>query len=525
MNRFNFYSARITRHNQYIAFAVILILMYLILGTGLHGDDNAVIDSMQNYNVSDFLSINPNERGLSIFGLINYYLFWWVYPVFGYEFQLLYELIKIAALASSMYFVYKFFTDYFCKDRAVLAAVVFVLYPLHEATTYWYMAMPYVFWASVILYSHYLIRNNTIGYGVIILTLGSFSFYASPPYIFGLAIIFFFEKKFKKAIIFIVPGLLYVAYYFWIKFNYAGVERRINPDLVALDFLKQVLMQFLSFVESTLGPSYWLKVFYAIESIGVISVIIVSLMSFFAFINVEKISKAPAVHKALLVGLASVLILSFGMYALTGLYSHSAFNLGNRSTVYMSLLIAFLLALLLPANKKSLIFFLIIFLMPVFGLSDHWKSWNSHQKIIIENIQGNQDLKKIEVNSTLIVTGNIYSKLGTYAHIEFFSMPWNVSSIFKDSANTKNIIALTPYIIIEGDYIIDPKFDKKYSLKGKLYVYDSEKNLVSIISAKDMPKLIKRHPEVIRHWVQLFKNTWVQNVIVWLSPRLVYLFK
>ena len=129
MNRFNFYNAKITHHNQYIAFVVILILMYLILGTGLHGDDNAVIHSMQNYTALDFLSLDPDKRGLSIFGLVNYYLFWWAYPVFGYEFQLSYDLIKIAAHAISIYFVYKFSVDYISKDRAILVAFIFILYP------------------------------------------------------------------------------------------------------------------------------------------------------------------------------------------------------------------------------------------------------------------------------------------------------------------------------------------------------------------------------------------------------------
>ena len=168
---------------------------------------------------------------------------------------------------------------------------------------------------------------------------------------------------------------------------------------------------------------------------------------------------------------------------------------------------------------------LIIFLVPVFGLSDHWKSWNSHQKIVIENIKNNQGLKEIEIDSTLVVTGNIYSKLGPLAHIEFFSMPWNMRAIFQDSVKTKNVVALTPYVIIEGDYIVDPKFNAKFSLKNKLYVYDSEKNLVKLIAAKDVPKLIKQQSVIVRHWVQLFKNTWVQSVVVWLSPRLIYLFK
>jgi len=62
-------------------------------------------------------------------------------------------------------------------------------------------------------------------------------------------------------------------------------------------------------------------------------------------------------------------------------------------------------------------------------------------------------------------------------------------------------------------------------LKDKLYVYDSEKDLVKAISAKDVPELIKHQPIIVRHWVQLFKDTWVQNIVVWLSPRLVYLFE
>jgi hypothetical protein len=286
-----------------------------------------------------------------------------------------------------------------------------------------------------------------------------------------------------------------------------------------------MLIQPLSFLESAIGPSYWLKAFYAIESISLVSVIIASVISIFVFLKVQKISKTLVFPKSLLIGLISVLVLSFGMYALTGLYAHSAFNLGNRSTVYGSLFVAFLLVALLPANKKSAVFLLIIFLVPVFGLSDHWKSWNSHQKIAIKNIKNNQDLKEIESDSTLIITGNLYSKLGEYSHIEFFSMPWNVNAIFHNNTKTKTIVAITPYTEIREGYLVDPKFSGKYSLKNKLYVYDSEKNLVKSVSYKDVPRLIKQQPKIIRHWVQLFKNTWVQDIIVWLSPRLVYLFE
>ena len=508
--------------NKYIFLSIVLVLVYLILGTGLHGDDFVVIDRMQGHSLKDFFT---KPEGLTIFGLVGYYLYWWPYSAFGYEYQLAYDLIKIVAHMTSIYLVYRFSKDYFSNDRALILAVVFVMYPLHDTTTYWYMTFSYILVPAVLLYAHYLIRKNNLKKGFLIATLGAFSSYASPAYIFGLTTIFLFEKKFKKAVIFLVPGAMYVFFYFWIKFNYDGVEGRIDADLSIIDFLKQMLIQTFSFLESAIGPSYWLKVFYAIGSISLISVIIAALISMFAFIKIESFTKVLNVSKSLCIGLISVLILSFGMYALTGLYTHSAFNLGNRSTVYGSLLIAFLLATFLPVNKKSIVFLMIIFLLPMFGMSDHWKSWNSKQKIVIENIKNNQNLKEIESDSTLIITGNLYSKLGEYSHIEFFSMPWNVNIIFNNNTKTKTIVAITPYTEIREGYLVDPKYSENYSLKNKMYLYDSNKNIVKSVSYKDVLKIIEQQPKIIRHWVQLFKNTWVQDIIVWLSPRLVYLFK
>ena len=509
--------------NKLLKISALIIISYLLISTGLHGDDYTVISILDKTDIFGFLSF----EGASIMALnaVTYYSFWWPFFVFGNEYQWVYDLIKIVAHIIGVFFVYKFSTDYLPKDRAILVSIIFIFYPLHDTTAYWYMTAPYVLIPATILYAHHLIRNNKSTLGFIVSMLGAFSYYVSPPYTFGLSVIFLFEKNFKKAIIFVTPGVLYVAYYFWIKFHYVGVERRISSDLGILNFFKQMLIQPLSFLESAIGPSYWLKVFYAIESISFLSVIIVVLISVYAFKKIGSFSNAPNMSKSLFVGLISVLILSFGMYALTGLYSHSAFNTGNRSTVYGSLFIAFLLVTFLPGNKKSLVFLLIIFLAPTFGLSDHWKSWNTNQKIVIKNIENNQYLKEIEHNSTLIVTGNIYSKLGTYSHIDFFSMPWNVNAIFNDSVRTKNILALAPYVFISDDYLVDPKFGQRYFLKNKLYVYESEDNIVRKISAKDVPELIKQQPKIVRHWVQLFKDTLVQNIIVWLSPRLVYLFE
>ena len=71
-----------------------------------------------------------------------------------------YDLIKIVAHMASIYLVYRFSKDYFSNDRALILAVVFVMYPLHDTTTYWYMTFSYILVPSVCLYAHHLIRKN-----------------------------------------------------------------------------------------------------------------------------------------------------------------------------------------------------------------------------------------------------------------------------------------------------------------------------------------------------------------------------
>ena len=512
-------STTVSRYGIFVFFWI--IILYLVMGTGLHGDDYSTIGGWRDWD--DFLNADPQKKGLLIFGLPTYYTLWWPYFVIGFQHQWVFDIIKALTHLVSFFCVYKFAQDYFPRDRAMISSVLFVFYPLHDTTMYWYMTVPYVFTPAVIMYAHSLIRNERICLGLLLLTLGAFAGYASPPYVFGLTAIFLFERKYREVALFAFPGMLYVAFYFLIKLAYPGVEARINSHLGMMGFVKQFMLQPLSFFEAAIGPSYWLKIYYAICSLGVVSALIATGIVVFLFIKSSSFSERPEFPKSLFVGLLSVLLFSFGIYALTGLYHHSAFNLGNRSTVYGSLLIAFLLALL-PLNKKTVVFFALIFILPVFGLSDYWKSWNVHQKGIIENIHTNASLKALEPESTLLVTGNIYSRLGPFSHIEFFSMPWVVNSIFHDWVKSKDVVALAPYIELDHGSLVDPKFGGRYPLGSKIYVYNSEANTVSPIALAAVPKLLADRPREIRHWVQLAKGTWIESSIVALSPRLTYLF-
>lgn len=512
------YYTRKVMHRAVIYLFITVTALYLFIGTGLHGDDYSVIAFQR--DIWEGIVIPTGWMKLNIFA---YDFFWWAYTFFGFEHQWVYDLVKAFAHASGLFFVYRFALDYLPRDRAILASVLFILYPLHDTTMYWYMTVPYVFFPAVIMLAHAMIRHDRFVLGVLLSGLGAFSGYFSPPYVFGLASIFLFEYKYKKAALFVLPGVLYVLYYFWVKFNSTGAEHRINSNLTIPDIFRQLLLQPLSFFDAAFGPSYWFKIYYAIGSLGFVSSLIAVSITGVLLFKAPLFSKRPDFPRSLLLGFVSVLLLSFGMFSLTGLYYHSPFNLGNRTTVYGSLLIAFLLVML-PINRKAIIFFAIVFIFPVFGLSDYWKSWNEHQKAVIENIHSNKELAKLEPESTLLVTGNLYSKLGPFSNIEFFSMYWVVTSIFHDWVKSNNVMALAPYIELDHGSLVDQKFGGRYPLERKIYVYNSEANTVSPIALASVPQLLADRPREIRHWVQLAKGTWIESSIVALSPRLSYLF-
>jgi len=511
-----------------IFFLIGAILLYLMIQTGFHGDDYSVMNQWDKIN---FFQITPENLGLKIFGLPDYFTFWWAYPFLGYKYSYLFDLIKAITHFFSVFLAWRFFSLFFNIYRSLLASLIFVLLPLHDATTYWYMVAAYVFWPAVIMFSFYLLAINKVKLGASLAFIGAFSFYLSPPYIFGLSLIFFLRKEYKKWCIFITPGFLYLLYYFYIKNFYPFVEKRINKDLDLIMFFKGIVLQVLGILDSFVGPSAFLKLYFSATSIGLLSLLIALFVLLIGWVFIENTSENKKIlnnnysfsKMHLILGAISVLLLSLAMFALTGQYVPSPFNLGNRTLVYASLLTAILLTSI-RKNKKNLIFIWLVFVLPVLGISDHWKQWNTKQVTIVNNIHNNENLKKLQKEDLLIVTGNGYDNLGPFSHIEFFNMPWVVSSIFRDFANVDNAIPLTQTISLEGNYLLDIKYGDKFLITGNLYIYDSELNIVSPISKQEIQILINNRSKVVRHWVQLFKDSIVEKLILKLSPRLGYLF-
>lgn len=499
--------------NIIFIFASILFCGYLFYATGLHGDDMSVISDFSGMTWTSFF--DASRAGVALTGLGSYYLFWWAYVLVGLDAQWLYDAIKWLSCIFSIIFVYRFALDYLPVDRALLAASLFVFNPAHEVTMYWYMTATYVLTPAIIMLSHHYVRHEKYRKAIFIGSIGSFMGYVSPPYGIGLAIIFVLEKAYKKSIVFILPSLLYILYYFLIFILYPSAEQRIHHGL-SIDYLaKNYLLQIPAFFDSLIGPSFWLKIYYAINAIKPLSLVIAILCIVFLIKNT--CFKRCKFSLSLFGGLVAVLLVSFGCFAIADILGHRAFNLGDRLSVYGSLLIAFLVAFT-QINRGLLVLTAICFILPTFGLSDHWKSWNANQIKLIEKVKNNQDLKKLNESDTLLVADNMYSKLGPFSHIDFFSMPWNVDAIFKPVVKSK-IIPLNTYIYLKDNRIIDDKSNVSVEVSNGLYLYQSGNDKLIKISLEQLPKILANRPVEIRHWIQIFKGSWVANFIEKLSPR------
>lgn len=505
---------------------IFLGLGYLILGTGLHGDDYAEIMKMQNFSNFQFFYPSPYIHEHYILGLPAHYLLFWAYKFLGYENLIIYDLIKVLAHGICIFFIFKFLTNYFETDRALLGSILFILFPLHDATTYWYMALVYIIPAALLSYScHHLLNNSWLKsflYGL----LGASFFYTSPPFVFGLGMVFAFQRNYKKFLFFISPGILYVCYYFYIKIYFSFAEKRIADSIDFVTFLKNFIVQIISSVESYFGPSFFLKIFYAAGSIEFISIIILSAIFTYLLKAKNGLSTVSTYPKSLILSLFCVVFFSFVIFSITGYYSHSPFNLGNRTLIYTSFIASILIISFLPSKKGSLIFLSVFFLLPLFGLSDYWKDWNKYQKLIITSIDQSTILADLPPESLVFITDNIYHKLGAYDHVEFFSMNWNTRTIFnKYSSEESQFLALTSYLIMTDNEVIDKKFSESYQLKKNLFLYETRTDELIQISPLELSNLILNKKPAFRHWIQGLKGTRVEKLIIQLNPRLAYIFK
>ncbi|MDO8652455.1 MAG: hypothetical protein Q7R66_09720 [Undibacterium sp.] len=505
---------------------LVVFVFYLVWNTGIHSDDYQLIEQARQWTLTEYLLPDIKSISVLVFGPVSYYFDYFPYFAFGFDTLWAYDVVKALTSLLCIVLIQRFAADYLPPARAWVAAVVYVLLPNHDATLYWVLTLVYVLTPALVMFAHHLVRHEKYGTGSVVGMLGAFTSYASPPLTFGLALIFLVERSYKKAAVFLAPGVLYVAYYFAVQ-KLPGVSGgRINADLSIGVLVNRFLLQMGSFLDAAVGPSFWFKMWYSASAITVTSVMVA--IATLAFLYRVWPSDRATPPKSLWAGLIAMTLLALGMFALTGLYPQIAFNLGDRVMVYGTLLTAFAIAAL-PLGRRSFMASAAVFVLAVLGLSDHWKDWNIRQQQVIANIRSqSSSLVKIPTDSVLLVAGYPYSQLGAMSHIEFLSETFGVVGVFNRALGTSpglRLHALRNWYRVEGNTLLDAKYGERFVLSSNVWLYNAETNTLKELNAQELANAIATLPDVPRHWLQLGDDNLLRSVVLKFMPRLEYAFK
>jgi len=486
---------------------------YLLLYTGVFSDDYIVIASALDERMG---FLYPSHF---IATPVLHYTHVVFYNVFKTNY-ILYDLLKIFWLTVSFLMIDSFFSLFVNKHKSKLISLFFILFPIHDSITYWFLAQYLTLTVSFYLFAYYLAHKNKLYFAFVFALLASFISYGSTPIALGLFVLFMLKGDSKKSLVMIVPNIIYILYYIYLtKFLMLGTQRLNSSDLLYI--IKHYILQVGTFLDSFIGPSFWLKIYYGITEISTSSFIFGLGLVYIFYITY--VNQKEKIDKELFVSLSIMVLAALGMFSLTGLYPQMAFNLGNRVTVYGSILVSLILVVYLMGNRKSATLIFSIFIFSVFGTSDHWKDWNKKQLQVIENISQNRQVKELDNESQLFISYHQYSELGRLSHIEFLAQGM-APTIFK-IATGKNykVSTLNRRFIHDDEWLIDKKFGSKIKVDDVVNIYDSKLDAIVKVKKSDIQEYINGLPRNSRHWLQLIdRDNFIMKIVLSLMPRLEY---
>ncbi len=445
------------------------------------------------------------------------------YKCIGYSHLWLYDLLKAAWVAGAYGAAFLFGRLYLPAERAALFAALFVLYPSHDSTVFWFSNTYLTATAGLYLLAFWLAERGRLVPAAAAALAGSFISYGSPPFAFGLAFIFLLQRRLREAAVLAVPNLLYAAYYVYVT-RILGIGSRRLPEQWNLPALaKQLMLQLAGGADAVLGPSLALKVWASIGSVTVLSML-AALAIVFVLAIARRAETAPGrVPSAAWLGAVAIALLGFGMFALTGAYPQAAFGMGNRVTIYASFPVALAIAAL-PLPRPAYAAIAAVLVLATLGIGDHWRAWSAVQDETIAAIRGNAALRQVPPGSTVFVAGRAYSRLGPLAHIAFLANRWTIEPVFAIALGGRENVPFTtvpigPWLRPTATGVDDLRHGVSLKIGETFPLYDAERDELRSARREELPALIERD-KLPRHWVQLIDAPGVRAWLLRWMPAL-----
>jgi hypothetical protein len=502
--------------------ALIVLSFVLQWGTGLASDDYVHIWQALDWRLADHWW--PDEYA-SI--PVLHYTQGLVFFLLG-DRPWAYDLVKALYTAAAVYGVSRFFALFCSPNRALVFGFLFVFFPLHDSADYsltmFYILESFAFY----LYAYALGARGRFGLAVVFALLASFASYGSSPVAFGLALLAYLQQQRKLALAMIVPNLIYVAYYLISSLLFKVGTPRLIGEMTIPALIKGFILEIVTFADATFGPSAWAKFFYsitALDALGIVIALAAAAGAVICLVKEPRVAPASTTTRNLLLSCAVIVVLSFGMFSLTGLYPFIAFNLGDRIMVYGSfLLVCALVTLRLPRIAEQVAVVVTIF--AIAGLSVHWKDWNREIERVAANIRASQALRAVPSGAMVFVSHDQFSRLGPFAHIELFNPTYVVRAFFNLQMRPApfDAVSFNRRYELRNDGLRDMKFGDTLPVGDVIWLYNARENTLERVSRADIPARLGALPDENRHWVQMIENPWIKDLMGRVVPRLRYAF-
>ena len=495
------------------------VLLYLHLGTGIHSDDYSFLAQVKSDDFFGTIKAVFSAPTFLFSPLAIFFDFIQFY-IFGYS-DLYYDIVKSLISLFAIYAAWIFSKQYLSQGKAFLFSFIFVLYPTHDAINYWTTGTYLLITGGLLMLSQFFVNSGRIYIGGIFGFIGAFWSYASPPIVAGLSVTFLFRREYRKFLIFITPGFLYILYYFAISSFFEIHEFRTENIFSPYVTLKQFVFQIGTFLDVAIGPSLWLKLYSSILANTPTSFI----FSLFLTIILFKFSGSSrdVDPTSLIISFLGLLFASLFVFSLSGALPQIAFNLGNRVTYFGSMFLA-LMVVLCFKNKLIKVLIIFIFASCILGISNHWKSWNLQQKEIIHRIKSNDALSVIS-SEKLFIVGNQYSQLSEISHIEFLSTRYVANAVFeyaRPGASNFVVQPLTQYHHFQDGQLFDKKFGDQITLTSEMLIFDVSKNELLKLPSSEFNGYMSSQPKMTRHWTQMIAFGPLRKIVLSLQPNLKY---
>lgn len=441
------------------------------------------------------------------------------------EYYWAYDLLKTAYLTFCFLAAWRFFSIFYGTDRALFGAICLTLSPLHDAATLWLTGQYLILSLGFYLLAYTRAHEKHDFQAAALATFGSFCSYGSPPLAAGLALMFAWQRRWKAALLMLVPNVAYSLFYFYTSVVMSIGIKRLQPKFSLGALAKSYVAQVASLADASVGPSAWLKFSLSVTSLSWLSLGVGLGFAVWLWRAGSHLSSGAdtLTRRVPLIGGAAIAALALGIFALNGKYPQVAFNLGDRVMIYADLLVAILLMHF--SRPRILAGATIVIVFAFLGISDHWKEWNHKLRASANQIA--QLTVATRPESPLFVAGLQYSHLGPMTHIDHFTASYVVQSFFDVARHGKDKIYVASFnrrLQLQPESLYDIKYGERMPVGDTILLYDADSNTLSTVPKEQIETRLSELPIELRHWTQLVGPGFVRNTILWFMPRLKYAY-